>query len=279
MVSSTHRGVGESDAPVASSRSRVISDAAQLLQGKHRRARGMFLLEGLQGVREAVADPDVVERLFATPGAAQAHPNVLAAAKAVGAAVTICDDQALRRLATSVNPVGLVALCRMPAPDLSTVLSRARLVVYLHQLADPGNLGTIIRTADAAGADAVLLSPESVDPFNDKALRSTAGSICHIPVIRDLTLDDALAHTRGIGAAVFAATAEGTALDAATVQSRLSGPTLWIFGSEAHGLPPEVLAKADLAVSVPHFGRAESLNVSSAAAVCVYASALAQRRG
>ena len=278
MNSSTQRGAGKSGAPLASSRSAVIADAAQLLQAKHRKSRGQFLLEGLQGVREALAEPDVVLRLFASASAADAHADLLDTAHHSGVPITVCDDTGIRRIATAVTPLGLVALCQASSVGLMEVLGGARLVVYLHKVSDPGNLGTIIRTADAAGVDAVVLSPECVDPYNDKALRSTAGSIIHVPVLRDVAPEDAIAAGRKSGLAVLATAAHGASLASDAVADRLGGATMWIFGSEAHGLPADVIGAADTCVSVPLFGRAESLNVSVAAAVCVYASAMAQRQ-
>lgn len=276
-MSSAHQwGAGVPGAPLASARSAVILDAAQLLAAKHRKVRGQFLLEGLQGVTEALAEQGVVERLFVTTPAAQAHGELLSQAEACAVPVTVCDDKAMRRLATAVTPTGLVALCRMPRYELTDVMPGATLVIYLHQVNDPGNLGTIIRTADAAGADAVLLSPGSVDPFNDKALRSTAGSITHIPVVREVCITDAIAASRATGMAVIATTAAGTPLTDGVASAQLSEPTLWLFGSEAHGLPLELLSQADAVLSVPHYGQAESLNLSVAAAVCIYASAMAR---
>lgn len=275
---STHRqwGTGIAGAPLASSRSPVVADAAALLQAKHRRQRGDFLLEGVQGVREALNEGGAVRRLFVSADTSQHHNALLDAAVSAGVPVTVCDDRAIARLATSVNPSGVVAHCAMPAHTLADACADARLLVYLHEVSDPGNLGTIIRTADAAGADAVLLSPRSVDPFNDKALRSTAGSIFHLPVVTQVSLTDAVGTVAGIGATVLAAAASGTPLTDAAVGATLVEPTMWVFGAEAHGLSEDALALAHRVVAVPHYGRAESLNLASAVAVCVYATAMAQ---
>jgi TrmH family RNA methyltransferase len=149
---------------------------------------------------------------------------------------------------------------------------RPRLLVALVEPNEPGNLGTVIRTADAAGADAVLVAG-GVDVTNGKAVRASAGSLFHLPVVECAA--DALA---GTGLRTLATTGAGTTdLDALIDDGTLAAPTLWIFGSEAHGLPDAVLAAAEHTVRIPIRGRAESLNLAAAAAVCLYASARAQR--
>jgi TrmH family RNA methyltransferase len=168
-------------------------------------------------------------------------------------------------------------MCVQPPYTLASLSTQPTLLAYLCEAADPGNVGTIIRTADAAGADGVLLSPGSVDPFNDKCLRSTTGSIFHLPVVSSVTIEQAaqLAHDRGMR--ILAATADGLPLTDSQISATLAEPVMWIFGSEAHGIPGEASALADLAVAIPHYGAAESLNLATAAGICMYASAMAQR--
>jgi TrmH family RNA methyltransferase len=149
-----------------------------------------------------------------------------------------------------------------------------RLVAVLVEPNDPGNLGAILRTADAAGADAVVVAG-GVDPYNGKAVRASAGSLFHLPVIESSELP----LLRRAGLRLLATTGAGTDdLDDLEDGGSLAAPTAWLFGSEAHGLPPAALAAADATVRVPIHGRAESLNLAAAAAVCLYASARAQRR-
>jgi TrmH family RNA methyltransferase len=182
-------------------------------------------------------------------------------------------------LSETVTPQGLVAVCRMDEPTPAQLLERSpRLLVVLVQPNDPGNVGTIIRTADAAGADAVLLDG-GVDPFNGKAVRASAGSLFHLPVLQYAALD-LLSRTQDLGMTSLATTGGGAVdLDQLADAGALAGPAAWLFGTEAHGLPPAVLACADHTVRVPIYGRAESLNLAAAAAVCLYASARAQRTG
>jgi TrmH family RNA methyltransferase len=176
-------------------------------------------------------------------------------------------------LSETVTPQGLVAVCSLPQVALGD-LSSPRLLAVLVEPSDPGNLGTIIRTADAAGADAVVLDG-GVDAFNGKAVRASAGSLFHLPVISASVADVAALS----GMSTLATSGAGArSLDELEDDGTLAAPTAWLFGSEAHGLPSSALAVADHVVRVPVYGRAESLNVAAAAAVCLYASARAQRR-
>jgi TrmH family RNA methyltransferase len=152
------------------------------------------------------------------------------------------------------------------------------LVALLANVRDPGNAGTVLRTADAAGAHAVVFADASVDPYNGKCVRASAGSLFHLPVVAGARLEDAVATMRDAGLRIVAADGRtGHSLDEPGVQARLAEPTAWMFGNEAWGLPPELVALADEPIAVPIYGRAESLNLAAAAAVCLYASARAQR--
>jgi RNA methyltransferase, TrmH family len=151
---------------------------------------------------------------------------------------------------------------------------RPALAAALVDAADPGNAGTIVRTADAAGAGAVVFAGNSVDPYNGKVVRASAGSLFHVAVVAAHPALDLVAAARAAGYAVLATSSSG-AVELDTVQ--LSEPTMWVFGNEAAGLPPAVVRSVDQSVRVPIYGRAESLNLAAAAAVCLYASARAQR--
>jgi TrmH family RNA methyltransferase len=194
--------------------------------------------------------------------------------------VTRVEDRALELLSDSVTPAGVVALCRFVDVPIAEVFSGARLVAICADVRDPGNAGTVIRTADAAGADAVVLGGESVDPYNGKCVRASAGSLFHLPFAAGVPIDVTVAALKSRGLTVLAADGHGALdLDTAIDDGRLDGPTAWLFGNEAWGLPPETRALADDVVRVPIHGRAESLNLATAAAVCLYASARARRRG
>ncbi|WP_163751295.1 TrmH family RNA methyltransferase [Mycolicibacterium helvum] len=243
--------------------------AVKLQRHTGRRRAGRFLAEGPNLV-EAAARRGLVLEVFATEAAAQRHAELLA-----GLAVHEVTERAAKALSETVTPSGLVAVCTLPDGDLADVLAAApRLVVVAVDLSEPGNAGTLIRLADAMGAAAVVFAGHSVDPYNGKCLRSSAGSIFAVPV---LIADDAgavLAELRGAGLQVLATTLDGeVSLDDAA----LSPPTAWVFGAEAQGLSAEVAALADQRVTIPMAGGAESLNVAAAAAICLYQSARVHR--
>ena len=229
-----------------------------------------FVVEGPQAVREALGS---LEELFTTDLTA---PLAVEAA-ARGVPVTHVDDKVLGALAETATPQGLVGVAPLLDAPLS-VVEGARLVVVLHEASDPGTAGTVIRTADAAGADAVVLTEGSVDPHNGKCVRATAGSLWHLPVVSGVVFADVLGSLRRTGVQVLATAGAGADdLDDLVDAGMLRGPTAWVFGTEAHGLPPEVLAEADRQVRIPLRGRAESLNLATAAAICLFASSRAQK--
>jgi TrmH family RNA methyltransferase len=176
----------------------------------------------------------------------------------------------------TVTPQGVVAVCRTVDVALAEALADdPQLVVICAQIRDPGNAGTVIRCADAFGADAVILSSDSVEVYNPKTVRVSVGSIFHLPLVVGVDLAEAIDACRAAGLQVFATDGEsGTELTDLT--DRLAQPTAWVMGNESWGLPTEHLQLADTTVAVPIYGAAESLNLATAAAVCLYASASAQ---
>jgi TrmH family RNA methyltransferase len=194
--------------------------------------------------------------------------------------VRLTADEEVASLASTVTPPGVVAVCRTIDVSLDAALDRGpRLLVVLANTRDPGNAGTVLRTADAAGAGAVVLSAGSVDVYNSKCVRASAGSLFHLPVVTAVDLPETVARLRADGLRVLAADGAGDRdLDAEQDAGALSGPTAWLFGNEAWGLPADLRDLADAVVRVPIHGLAESLNLAAAAAVCLYASARAQRR-
>jgi RNA methyltransferase, TrmH family len=254
-------------APLTGRSPRVVA-ARRLHRRRERDATGLFLAEGPQAVREAAGH--VVE-LFGTPEALTAHPDAVAAAG--DAPVWTVTGTGLAALAETVQPQGLVAVCRHLDVPLDAALGgHPPLVAVLVEVRDPGNAGTVLRTADAAGAGAVVLAGDAVDPYNGKAVRASAGSLFHLDVVRAADPLAVVAALHAAGYTVLAADGSGpTPLDAAPLRA----PTAWLFGSEAHGLPRDVADAADARVRVPIHGRAESLNLAAAAAVCLYASAAA----
>jgi TrmH family RNA methyltransferase len=225
-----------------------------------------------------------VAEVFALPGAAENHPDIHALAETLEVPWRLVDEEALAALAETVHPQGIVAVCRFLDRPLADVLPEgaadtAPLVAVCAEVRDPGNAGTVIRCADAAGAAAVVLAGSSVDPYNGKAVRASVGSLFHLGVAIEPDTATVIAELRRRGYQVLAADGAGeTDLDDAIDRGDLARPTAWLFGNEAWGLPAEVAALADRRVRIPIHGRAESLNLATAAAVCLYASARALRR-
>lgn len=295
-----------------------------------RERAGRFVVEGPQAVREALVaharSRDVVHELYVTPAAVERYGDEVGLARAGGLTPVSVSEEVLAAMTETVSPQGVVAVCRTLDRPLGEVLAALaasargiRLVVVLAHVRDPGNAGTVLRAADAAGADAVVLTEASVDVHNPKCVRSTAGSLFHLPVVQGPTLADTVRTLRSYDVSVLAADGDGDhdlddllddaqndllddvpdelleaahdaaqddddaaqddVLDAVPVPSALlRRPTAWVFGNEAWGLPDEHRALADAVVRVPIHGRAESLNLATAATVCLYASARAGRR-
>ena len=289
--------------PMTNPRADRVKEVARLAGRPARLRQGRFLAEGPQSVREALAlhsarhaagEPAVIEELFITEECLERH-----------AELALFEDQPTPRLVTeevlaamssTVTPQGVIAVCAFVDVPLETMLANEpQLVAVMVEVRDPGNAGTILRAADSAGADAVVLTSSSVDLYNPKAVRSTVGSLFHLPVVIGAELELMLTSLRERGITVLAADGYGDvdldALQEGSARRRLTpsaegqnpggaqleAPTAWLFGNEAQGLPDAVLRGADHRVAVPIYGRAESLNVGTAATVCLYASARAQR--
>jgi RNA methyltransferase, TrmH family len=223
----------------------------------------------------------VIAELFVTAPARSRYGALAAQAAGQGVPVSEVSGEVMAELAQTVTPQGLLAVCRFIDVPLAELLAAApRLVVVLANVRDPGNAGTVLRTADAAGAAGVIFADASVDPYNSKCVRSSAGSLFHLAVVQGAPLAEVAEALRGCGLQVLAADGSaGRQLDDLESAGQLAQPTAWLFGNEAWGLPDHLLALADGAVAVPIYGRAESLNLAAAAAVCLYSSARAQRGG
>jgi len=252
-----------------------VAAARGLLRRRDRERAGRFLVEGLQAVREALRCGSVRE-LFVTERAVARHPELL---EAPGARVSLITERAAAGLSETATPQGIVAVCAALGRPAADALRGTRLVAVLAGVADPGNAGTVIRVADAAGAGAVLFAGDTVDPHNGKCVRASTGSLFHLALGVEPDPHLAVAACRQAGLQVLAADAgTGRDLDDVVDAGTLAAPTAWLFGNEAHGLDRELLAAADHAVAVPLHGHAESLNLAAAVAVCLYASARAHRR-
>ncbi|MDQ1615329.1 MAG: methyltransferase, TrmH family [Actinomycetota bacterium] len=265
---------------LTSARSPRVQAARRLAKRAFRARDRRFLAEGPQAVREALLEPGTVVELFHTREAAARDPRLLDSAVATGVPTTLVSAEVMKALAQTVTPQGVVAVCHLlDRPLAEAVGPGAQLVAVLAHGRDPGNAGTVIRTADAAGADAVVLTSDSVDAYNPKCVRASAGSLFHLPIVIGVPVADAISALRGGGLTVVAADGHGDLdLDEAAGSGLLAGPTAWVFGNEAWGMPDATRALADHVVRVPIHGRAESLNLATAAAVCLYTSARLRRQ-
>ena len=262
-------------------RSPRLKAARRLTKRALRQRARAFLAEGPQAVSEAFYSGAPVSELFVTAEARTRHQDLVAAMTKAGVPVHAVSGEVMAELAQTVTPQGLLAVCDFVDVPLEAALAGPggppALVAVLASVRDPGNAGTVLRAADAAGAQAVLFSDASVDPYNGKAVRASAGSLFHVPLVAGVRLEAAAGALRAAGLRLLAADARGGRTLDDLSPAELAAPTAWIFGNEAWGMPEPVLALADESVAVPIYGRAESLNLATAAAVCLYASARAAR--
>lgn len=282
-----------------------VRDVAKLVGRPGRLKRRQFLAEGPQAVTEAMrahhdclaaGGTPIIEAMYATVECLKRFPQLLEASSVPGSRISIriASELVLAAMTDTVSPQGVVAVCNFVDVPLAEVMaSKPALIAMLCRVQDPGNAGTVLRAADAAGADAVIFSQSSVDIYNPKAVRSTAGSLFHLPVVLGAEVAEVVAAAKAAGIGILAADGYGQLnLDLLQDESAarsfdqeipdsqydLASPTLWMFGNEAQGLAGEEKALADHRVAVPVYGDAESLNLGTAATVCLYASARSQRR-
>jgi RNA methyltransferase, TrmH family len=239
-----------------------VKELRKLSRRSVRTQRRLFLADGPKAVAGAL-EAGCVEEVFARPGAEL--PDL-----PEGVRLTWVDERALASLSDSVTPAGVVALCRFVDVPVAEAVAGARLVAICADVRDPGNAGTVIRCADAAGADGVVLAGSSVDAYNPKTVRASVGSLFHLPLAVEPSAEAAVRAAKDAGLTVLAADGAG---EVGLYDAPLGGLTAWLFGNEAWGLPEELAALADHRVAIPIHGRAESLNLSTAAALCLYESA------
>lgn len=260
-----------------------VSALRRLANRSFREKTSRFLIEGPQAVGSAIAAGAPIVEVLVSADAVPRHDELLAAATSRGTMVMVVPEPVLVAVSGTVHPAGIVAVCGFladpPAEPTDLPLSRStRLAVTLVEANDPGNAGTIVRSADAAGADCVITTAGSVDIYNGKFVRATTGSLFHLPIATGADPLQVLQRARELGIATLAAASGGDHdLYSLARQGKLSVPVMWVFGNEARGLPAEVLAAVDRVVGIPMFGSAESLNVAGAAAVCLMTTAAAQR--
>lgn len=261
---------------------RVVS-ACKLHRAAARRKAGRFLAEGQNSVEAALSAGAALE-VFMTAEALDRHASLVGAVSHAAIPLSVVTTKAMAGLSATVAPPGLVAVCRSVARDAGAgdavadpdTARRPTIVAVGQALAEPGNVGTLIRAADALGADEVWLTADSADPEGPKAVRASAGSLFHVPVSRGVPVEDVADRARALGLTVLVATGDGDVdITSAEGAELLRRPTAWVFGNEAHGVAASLRDGADARVRIPLRGRAESLNIATAAAICLQSSAVA----
>lgn len=269
--------MGQESSEVYTERTPRVVNAAKLHRAAARKKAGVFIVEGENSVEAAIATGAATD-VFVTEAAAERFEPIVRSATYMNVYIHLIDERAAKHLSDTHTTTGLFAVCKPVLWGTGKALQGNPTLVSVPVLtSDPGNAGTLIRVSDAVGADAVVFAGETVDPQSCKTVRSSAGSLFHLPVARDINVKDVLGQLRSKGLQILATSADGeVSLDEA--DELLTKPTAWLFGNEAHGLGEELLAEADLRVRIPIRGRAESLNLATAASICLYESAKAQAR-
>lgn len=245
-----------------------------------RRKAGRFVVEGPQSIEGALRAGVRVHDLIVDETAADSFGDLMASAEAAGARTTLATPAVIAAMSDTAHPQGILAVCDLLVDaDLAAAMSAPGPVVVLESIADPGNVGTVIRTADSVSAAAVILTPGSADVHSGKVVRSTAGSLFHLPVISGIAIEDVVSAARTASRPIAVASGDGdVSLFAAADDGRVDQRTCWIIGSEAHGVSEQARSAADHVVVIPMTGLAESLNAGVAAAVLLYVTRHAESR-
>lgn len=250
----------------------------KLQQKRERETTGLFVAEGPGAVEAAIKNGDL-EYVIVGEAAGDSVRKLAELAAGYGTTVYEATATNIEQISESRTPQGILGVAHRPQFELAQVIDRtSSLVVVLDEARDPGNVGTIIRTADAAGADAVVLTGESVDPFNAKAVRSSAGSVFNIPVVTGVSSAAVAQQLADLGILTVATSLAGdTDLYDPEFLHSLQSPVAWFFGNEAHGLSSEVERELDRRVLLPIYGQAESLNLAISTGICLYTTLQARQ--
>lgn len=234
------------------------------------REEGLIFIEGERLIEECLQSGLMVTACFHSPEVSARAERILAQIAERGCPLFPTADAVLDTISDTVNTQGIIVLAELPSYTLDQVLSSGKLIVCLDAVQDPGNLGTIIRTAEAAGADGVIVLKGSVDAFAPKTLRSAMGSAFRLPIATDVISDELPYQSQAMGLKVVATMAEGE-----TTYSDFDWqqPTIVIFGNEANGVRQDLLQRADARIRIPLCAPVESLNVSAAAAAILFEAA------
>lgn len=244
----------------------LVKAAAELKQKKYRQQKGLFLAEGLRTVEEAV-NYSAVETIFYTAVEDDRTRSVLEKAAEQQIKLVCVTENVMKKIADTETPQGIIAVCRMQNNSLENLLTGGKMLLVLDRIGDPGNLGTMLRTADAAGIGGLVLLKGCVDIYAPKTVRSSMGSLFHLPVIAGLDEGDFIKNAKNAGYELLV-----TCLDGADnlYKADLNGRLAFVMGNEANGVSDTLLQAADKRVYIPMAGRAESLNVAMAAGIVMF---------
>ncbi|MBR2220478.1 MAG: RNA methyltransferase [Phascolarctobacterium sp.] len=244
----------------------VVKAAAELKQKKYRTQNGLYLAEGLRTAEEAVAYK-AVETLFYVATDDERTMRLLEDAAAQNIKLVCVSENVMKKIADTETPQGIIAVCKMRQPKLENLLASGKMLLVLDRVGDPGNIGTMLRTADAAGIGGLVLLKGCADIYAPKTVRSSMGSLFHIPVLSGVSEQEFVSAAKKAGYDLLV-----TCLDGADnlYKADLSGRIAFVMGNEAGGVSESLLEKADKRVYIPMAGRAESLNVAMAAGIVMF---------
>lgn len=261
------------------------SDRVKAVRALHarsgRRKAGRFLVEGPQAVRSARDAGVVIHELFVDDDARIAFSDIVDDVLSEGVPVITAEPHVMAAMGETDHPQGVLAVCALLNTDrLGEILDTPAPILILDRVSDPGNVGTIIRTAHAVGAAGVILTPECADVLGGKVVRATTGSLFSVPLATDVPMADVIEAVHGAGRALAVASGDGEESLFEAVDSRMTCPrTCWVIGSEAHGVGELARAEADVTVRIPMAEGAESLNAGVAAAAILFVLAHGARSG
>lgn len=254
---------------ISSSQNDVIKRLKSLKSRKGREETGLFYVEGFRSVDEAIKEKtDIAEIVVSQEFLSNSHnENILSRIDFLNITEHLLTDKLFKEITDTETPQGILAIMKIKKLDPDNIAGNEGLFLILDSIRDPGNMGTIIRTADAAGFSGVVVSRGCVDVYNPKVLRSTMGSIFHIPIYQFDDIMDAIRFMKSRGLRMLATHLEG---NVSAFEVHMSGGVAIIIGSEAEGVSAEAISMADTLVRIPMVGKAESLNASVAAGILMY---------
>lgn len=244
----------------------LVKAAAELKQKKYRQQRGEFLAEGLRTVEEAVAFK-AAQQIFYTATEDERTLQLLEQAASMQLKLTCVSEAVMKKIADTETPQGIIAVCHMQEQLLEQLLASGKLLLVLDRVGDPGNIGTMLRTADAAGVGGIILLKGTADIYAPKTVRSSMGSLFHVPVLSGVAEQEFIDNAKKAGYQLLV-----TSLDGADnlYQADLKGRLAFVMGNEAGGVSASLLQQADKRVFIPMRGKAESLNVAMAAGIVMF---------